>query len=103
MLVNFVYFLQYVIKRLAINDAAVRKSAVAETESLCQLKHPNIVQYKECFIQSDEFSIVMEYYEGGDMDAKLKKHDSDKVPVPERQIVQWTLELCLALQVCMLQ
>lgn len=48
-----------------------------------QMKHANIVGYKDSFIENEYINIVMTYCEGGDMYAQIKscggKHFSESV------------------------
>jgi len=82
---------------MRIDESEVRKSAETELKSLCHLKHPNIVEYIDCFQQSDTFFLVLEYCSGGDLSNRLKKQGDKKLP--ESKVIQWTFEICLALKV----
>lgn len=86
---------------MKVVDDDVRKSAETETRLLCRLKHPNIVEYIDCFHQSDNFYLVMEYCSGGDLAKKLK--DQGATRLPESKIIQWTFEISLALKVGLLR
>lgn len=97
---------QYVLKRLDLrqqsNDAAPNDIEGAEREAklLSTLKHPNIVAYIESFRSNDGFlNIVMAYCEGGDLYTKLKERKANKQPLTENQIVEWFVQICMALQV----
>ena len=97
---------QYVLKRLDLrpqsNDASQNdmESAEREAKLLSTLKHPNIVAYIESFRSNDHFlNIVMAYCEGGDLYTKLKERKSKQDPLPENQIVEWFVQICMALQV----
>ncbi len=64
---------------------------------LGQLKHPNIVSYKESF--QDEHGmlhIVMGYCEGGDLCTRLKSFKGSYLP--ETQVVEWFVQIALGLQ-----
>lgn len=97
----------YVLKRLDLNqkanDATSNDIDVAEREAklLSTLKHPNIVAYNESFRSNDGFlNIVMAYCEGGDLYTKLKEIKAKKEYLPEDQITEWFIQICMALQVC---
>ncbi|KAM9075844.1 serine/threonine-protein kinase Nek4 isoform 3-T3 [Megaptera novaeangliae] len=67
---------QYVIKKLNLRNASSRERRAAEQEAqlLSQLKHPNIVTYKESWEGGDGLLyIVMGFCEGGDLYRKLKE------------------------------
>ena len=88
---------QYIVKKMNILDAEILKSAQTEVKALCSLDHVNIVKYKEWIQESRHFFIIMEYCDGGDLAMKIKKQGTTKFP--ENKVIQWTIELCLALQV----
>ena len=76
------------------NDLAV---AEREAQLLSSLKHPNIVTYIESFRSRDHhLNIVMAFCEGGDLYTKLKYRK--KQLLPEDQILEWFIQITLALQ-----
>lgn len=78
-----------------------RKSAEQEAKLLSKLKHPNIVAYKDSFETDNGFLyIAMQYCEGGDLYARLKEQKS--VPLEERQVVEWFVQIAMALQVLLI-
>uniref|UniRef100_A0A1I8G6F9 non-specific serine/threonine protein kinase n=1 Tax=Macrostomum lignano TaxID=282301 RepID=A0A1I8G6F9_9PLAT len=89
---------QYVLKKISLVNASQkeRKSAEQECKLLSQLKHPNIVGYRDSFELEGILYIVMAYCEGGDVYTKLKEQKG--VPLPERQIVEWFVQVAMALQ-----
>ncbi|XP_053556212.1 serine/threonine-protein kinase Nek1 [Bombina bombina] len=89
---------QYVIKEIGISKMSnkEREESRREVAVLANMKHPNIVQYRESFEESGCLYIVMDYCEGGDL---FKKINSQKgVLFPEDQILDWFVQLCLALK-----
>ena len=75
-----------------------RKAAEQEAQLLSTMKHPNIVAYKESFEAVDGFLyIVMGFCEGGDLYSKLKEQKG--VLLEERQVVEWFVQIAMALQV----
>ncbi|XP_028747109.1 serine/threonine-protein kinase Nek4 isoform X2 [Peromyscus leucopus] len=74
---------QYVIKKLNLRNASSRERRAAEQEAqlLSQLKHPNIVTYKESWEGGDGLLyIVMGFCEGGDLYRKLKEQKGQLLP-----------------------
>ena len=66
---------------------------------LSKLKHPNIVSYKDSFEGGDGFLyIAMGFCEGGDLYNKLREYRGSCLE--ERQVVEWFLQIAMALQVC---
>lgn len=65
----------YVVKRLRLADSSDRDRDNIEFELklLQKLRHPNIISYKDNFIDRDgNLCIVMVYCEGGDMFSKIR-------------------------------
>lgn len=90
---------QYVIKKLNLRNTTSRERQAAEQEAqlLSQLKHPNIVTYKESWEGGDGLLyIVMGFCEGGDLYRKLKEQKGQLLP--ERQVVEWFVQIAMALQ-----
>ncbi|KAB1264201.1 Serine/threonine-protein kinase Nek4, partial [Camelus dromedarius] len=90
---------QYVIKKLNLRNASSRERRAAEQEAqlLSQLKHPNIVTYKESWEGGDGLLyIVMGFCEGGDLYQKLKEQKGRLLP--ESQVVEWFVQIAMALQ-----
>ncbi|XP_062466250.1 serine/threonine-protein kinase Nek4 isoform X5 [Pezoporus occidentalis] len=90
---------QYVIKRLNLKNASNRERKAAEQEAqlLSQLKHPNIVTYRESWQGEDGLLyIVMGFCEGGDLYHKLKEQKGQLLP--ENQVVEWFVQIAMALQ-----
>ncbi|XP_056132296.1 serine/threonine-protein kinase Nek1 [Lampris incognitus] len=89
---------QYVIKEIGISrmSSKERQESRKEVAVLANMSHPNIVQYKESFEEEGCLYIVMDYCEGGDL---FKKINSQKgVLFPEEQILNWFVQICLALK-----
>lgn len=92
--------LQYVIKKLNLitSSKRERRSAEQEAQLLSRLRHPNIVTYRESWEGDDcQLYIVMGFCEGGDLYHRLKQQKGDLLP--ERQVVEWFVQIAMALQV----
>ncbi|KAM9276707.1 serine/threonine-protein kinase Nek4 [Morus bassanus] len=90
---------QYVVKKLNLKNASNRERKAAEQEAqlLSQLKHPNIVTYRESWQGEDGLLyIVMGFCEGGDLYHKLKEQKGKLLP--ENQVVEWFVQIAMALQ-----
>lgn len=98
----FVFFPpQYVIKKLNLITSSKRERRAAEQEAqlLSQLRHPNIVTYRESWEGDDcQLYIAMGFCEGGDLYHRLKQQKGELLP--ERQVVEWFVQIAMALQVC---
>ena len=64
---------------------------------LQSLQHPNIVAYKDSFLDNGdkELCIVMTYCEGGDLSSKIKAQKGKYFS--EQQILSWFVQIALAL------
>jgi NIMA (never in mitosis gene a)-related kinase len=76
-----------------------REDSKQEVGILAALNHPCIVRYIDSFIEREQLLyIAMEYAGGGDLRQRLDKQN--KVPLPERQVLDWFVQICLALKHC---
>uniref|UniRef100_A0A665W9J0 Serine/threonine-protein kinase Nek4 n=1 Tax=Echeneis naucrates TaxID=173247 RepID=A0A665W9J0_ECHNA len=90
---------QYVIKKLNLTTSSKRERRAAEQEAqlLSQLRHPNIVTYRESWEGEDrQLYIVMGFCEGGDLYHRLKQQKGELLP--EKQVVEWFVQIAMALQ-----
>ncbi|KAF3856079.1 hypothetical protein F7725_016802 [Dissostichus mawsoni] len=91
--------LMYVIKKLNLTTSSKRerRSAEQEAQLLSQLRHPNIVTYRESWEGDDcQLYIAMGFCEGGDLYHRLKQQKGELLP--ERQVVEWFVQIAMALQ-----
>ncbi|XP_039920258.1 serine/threonine-protein kinase Nek1 isoform X11 [Hirundo rustica] len=89
---------QYVIKEINISKMSnkEREESRREVAVLANMKHPNIVLYRESFEENGSLYIVMDYCEGGDL---FKKINAQKgILFSEDQILDWFVQICLALK-----
>ncbi|KPA77376.1 putative protein kinase [Leptomonas pyrrhocoris] len=90
----------YVIKQVDLTRLSKkdRQQSLNEARVLSSLRHPNIINYVDSFLarKSDSLCIVMEFAEGGDLCSRLKKNY--RVNLPERQVLDWLIQLVLSLQ-----
>ncbi|XP_075952243.1 serine/threonine-protein kinase Nek4 isoform X2 [Anarhichas minor] len=90
---------QYVIKKLNLTTSTKRERRAAEQEAqlLSQLRHPNIVTYRESWEGDDcQLYIVMGFCEAGDLYHRLKQQKGELLP--ERLVVEWFVQIAMALQ-----
>ncbi|XP_043827730.1 serine/threonine-protein kinase Nek1 isoform X8 [Dromiciops gliroides] len=89
---------QYVMKEINISrmSSKEREESRREVEVLANMKHPNIVLYRESFEENGSLYIVMDYCEGGDLYKRINAQKG--VLFPEDQIMDWFVQICLALK-----
>jgi len=80
-----------VLKKVKIGEAAIN-----EARLLSELRHPNIVEARETFRSDRSVYIVLEYMEGGDLDAFIREH-RDK-PFKDKHIQSYCLQIAEALK-----
>jgi len=76
------------------------EDAKREAKILKKLNHKHIIQFHDSFVDRDDFCIVTEFCDGGDLDELIKKRrDLDPVaPLPVNLITKWTRQLLEALE-----
>ena len=94
---------KYVIKQITLEgmDDEEKRETFNEAKILKKLDHPNIIKFKEVFLQRQPkpaLNIVTEYADGGDLGQKIEKQKKIKVPLSEAQILDYITQICLALQ-----
>ena len=92
---------KYVIKQIVMDGMTdqEKRDTFNEVSILKRLDHPNIIKFKEVFIQrkpKETLNIVTEYADGGDLEKKIE--EQKKKPFPETQILDYFTQICLALQ-----
>ncbi|KAI0212520.1 Serine/threonine-protein kinase Nek11 [Lamellibrachia satsuma] len=89
-----------VLKEIAVGDLQPDETvdAVHEARLLSKLDHPGIVKFHDSFLEGDFFCIITEYCEGGDLDDKVEEYKKKKSKIPEAQVVEWIIQLLLAVQ-----
>ena len=92
---------KYVIKQVLMDGMTdqEKRESFNEVVILKKLDHPNIIKFKEVFLQRkpvEALNIVTEFADGGDLGQKIE--EQKKKPFPESQILDYITQICLALQ-----
>ena len=88
----------YAIKRLNFKDIneKEKKQINNEVSLIKNLKHPNVISYKDSFNDEDNyFNIVTTFCEGGDIYNKIQKQNGEYFK--EEQILNWMVQILLGL------
>lgn len=90
----------YVVKEINISKMTKpeKDEALREARVLSKLQHPNIITYKESFIQHGNLHIVTDYCEGGDLSSKIRRNALKTCYFTEDDILDWFVQICLALK-----
>ena len=90
----------YVIKQVRMDGMANHEKKETFNEALIfkKLDHPNIIKFKEVFIGKPykDLNIITEFADGGDLSQKIEQQN--KKPFTESQILDYIIQICLALQ-----
>lgn len=85
-------------KMIDLTTEEAANNAYNEPNMLERLQHPNIVQFYETFVVKDVLYLVMEYCEEGDLQSKVKETRVKGEYFCEDQIIEWFVQICLALK-----
>lgn len=81
------------------SDPKERAARISEASTMLSLSHPCIVGCKESAVHdSSKLCIVMEFCREGDLRAKIRQQQNSGKPFSESQILDWFLQLALALE-----
>lgn len=91
---------KYVAKKILLSGLSEKElqGAQQEAQLLRSLDHPNIVKYKESFLNPQELIIVMEYCEVGDLSLQMKKMKKEGTIFTENEIMNWLVQMCMGLR-----
>ncbi|XP_048826858.1 probable serine/threonine-protein kinase DDB_G0284251 isoform X2 [Brienomyrus brachyistius] len=92
---------EYIIKTISMTnmDDKTMQRTQREVASLADTDHPHIVRYVESFTdENSNYYIAMDYCEGGDLSEKIKAQKIKGAPFSEDQILDWFVQICLALK-----
>ncbi|XP_063801579.1 serine/threonine-protein kinase Nek11-like isoform X2 [Pseudophryne corroboree] len=88
---------QKVIKRIPFGNvkADATLPSAREAKLLGSLRHPLIVQFLGSFLENDDFCIVTEYCEGGDLHCHIQKQRDRGLAFTEGHVMEWFIQLLL--------
>ncbi|XP_048826859.1 uncharacterized protein LOC125704825 isoform X1 [Brienomyrus brachyistius] len=92
---------KYIIRTINMTnmDDEIKQRTQREVASLADMDHPHIVRYVESFTdENSSCNIAMDYCEGGDLSEKIKSKKTEGTPFSEDQILDWFVQICLALK-----
>lgn len=83
-------------------DTKKKKMIVNEVNALKALNNEHIVRYYDRVVKRDEklMYIIMEYCEQGDLQNLIRETRASRSRIPESQIWQTLMEMCVALKDC---
>lgn len=88
----------YCLKRITMTAKDDRQQALREAQLLSSLNHPNIIGYKESFLdQTDALCIVTTFCEEGDLFNKIRKRATQKQYFTENEIMDMFIQTASSL------
>ncbi|CAD7951799.1 unnamed protein product [Amoebophrya sp. A25] len=91
-----------VLKKISVAtlDEKERQSVEQEVALLAAVRHPNIVAYKDNFVDQNHLCILMEYCDSGDLYTYLQKRKNQpmQTAAEEVTILEWLIQIVTAVQ-----
>ena len=81
-------------------DKKQLENALTEVRIICAIKHPNIVQYHDAFIdqKNKDLYLIMEYLGGGDLSGRIGFLQRAKSLLSEKQVWRYSLQILQGLK-----
>ena len=92
---------QVALKKVSVFNAMDKKSrdkCLKEVRLLQNLRHPNIIEYLDSFVDNQELVIVFEWAEAGDLKRQIRKAIEKRARFDERVIWKYFAQVCSAIQ-----
>jgi NIMA (never in mitosis gene a)-related kinase len=94
--------LEYALKKVKLMNLSEKEkqNALNEVRILASLRHPNMIAYKEAFLEeaSNSLCIVMEYCNNGDLFQRIVEHQKKGTLFPEVDIWNFFIQMVKALK-----
>ena len=81
----------YAVKKME-KDVEKNHYFMNEIINIKKLDHPNIIKYIDCLSSKDNFYLIMEYCNGGDLSDALVKYQNEKQEGFPQEIVQYLMK-----------
>lgn len=69
-----------------------------EIRLMASIKHPNVIEYKESFIDDHKLCLVMEYCDGGDLSQVIARHSKKGTQMDTNEILSITAQMISGLK-----
>ncbi|XP_036379164.1 apolipoprotein L3-like [Megalops cyprinoides] len=92
--------MQYIAKEIRIKNVPenLQREIQAAVGTLTNLKHPNILKWKQTHKDRDTMCVVMEYCEGGDFSQTIARQKKTRRRFSEEQVLDLFVQICMALK-----
>jgi NIMA (never in mitosis gene a)-related kinase len=88
----------YVLKAIPLTDPKETETAQKEVKMLQLFNNPFIVRYSENFIDKQQFCIVMEYCDNGDLNGYFEVCKAKRLLIPQPQVLDWFTQIAFGLE-----
>eukprot|EP01137_Pigoraptor_chileana_P004636 Opistho-2@46545 len=90
---------EYVMKKIQVGALKPDETfdALREAKLLYQLSHPNIVRYRDSFLDGDCFCIITEFCRGGDLHQRIQDTKKAGELMHEDDAMDWFTQLTMAI------
>jgi serine/threonine protein kinase len=82
----------------ALKSAAARQRVEEEVAILQSLEHPNIVKHRSLFHHQDDMYIELEWADGGDLKALLRRHAEAQMYMSELRVLGFFTQIASAVR-----
>mmetsp|Transcript_68970 Transcript_68970/g.192767 ORF Transcript_68970/g.192767 Transcript_68970/m.192767 type:complete len:232 (+) Transcript_68970:46-741(+) len=88
------------LKKISVDamDAKARNKCLKEVRLLQSLRHPNVIEYLDSFIEGNELIIIFEWAAAGDLKRQIRKAQEREARFEERVIWRYFAQICEAIQ-----
>lgn len=87
-------------KKTSIYDSSDKSQdqTLHEVRMLKDLKNPHIIKYYDVFLEENDFIVILEFCEEGELDYYIKKRKERKELLSEKLILSWMMQILMALE-----
>ena len=91
---------QCILKQIDVSKTPdkLKHEAANEVKVLSRLRHPFIINYRECFVEDGFLCVVTDFAESGDLHQSIGKQRSKHELFAEETVLRWFTQIALALK-----
>ena len=91
---------QYILRQIDVSKMSdkLKQEAANEVKVLSRLRHPFIINYRECFVEDGLLCVVTDFAESGDLYRSIEKQRAKPDLFSEELILRWFTQTALALK-----
>ena len=91
---------QYILRQIDVSKMSdkLKQEAANEVRVLSRLRHPFIINYRECFVEDGLLCVVTDFAESGDLYRSIEKQRAKQDLFSEELVLRWFTQIALALK-----